>query len=163
MVFVSKAEVANWAGIGWLARLTGTLFVERTARDAGRQKEMMERRIASGDRLMLFPEGTSTDGLRVLPFKPTLFAAAMSDATLSVQPITVAYHAPPGADRRFYGWWGDMDFGPHLLQVLASPRQGRVTVEWHQPLSMADFSDRKLLAKAAEDSVRSVHASAMEA
>ncbi len=163
LVFVSKAEVARWPGIGWLARLTGTVFVERAAREAGQQKAILESRIDAGDRLLLFPEGTSTDGQRVLPFKPTLFAAAMSGSDLFVQPVTVAYEAPAMQDRRFYGWWGDMDFGPHLVQVLAARRGGRVVVTWHPPLGVAQFADRKTLAKEAEHLVRSAHPGASQA
>jgi len=74
---------------------------------------------------------------------------------LWVQPVSVVYTAPEGASERFYGWWGDMDFGIHLAKVLAAPRQGAVEVIWHRPLEVATFSDRKALAKAAEDAVRS--------
>ncbi len=163
LVFVSKAEVADWPGIGWLARLTGTVFVERAAREAGQQKAILETRIAAGNRLLFFPEGTSSDGLRVLGFKPTLFAALFSGNPASVQPVTVAYHAPEGCDPRFYGWWGDMDFGPHLMQLLAFPRFGNVIVTWHPALSVADFPDRKALAKAAEAQVRLAHPNGADA
>jgi 1-acyl-sn-glycerol-3-phosphate acyltransferase len=73
MYFVAKAEVAGWGGIGWLARGTGTVFVRRDRTEAARQAAMFERRLHAGHRLLFFPEGTSTDGLRVLPFRPTLF------------------------------------------------------------------------------------------
>ena len=64
------------------------------------------------------------------------------------------YHAPDGADPRFYGWWGDMEFGPHLLATLAAARQGGVQVIYHPPVRVADFADRKALAKAMEEQVR---------
>ena len=73
--FVSKAEVSGWPGIGWLARATGTVFINRDRREARAQTEVFEDRLLQGHRLLFFPEGTSTDGLRVLPFKTTLFAA----------------------------------------------------------------------------------------
>ena len=76
----------------------------------------------------------------------------MSDA--KVQPVTVVYTAPEGRDPRFYGWWGDMGFGPHLVQLLASSGSGQVTVTWHAPLKVSEFADRKALARAAEDRVR---------
>ncbi len=160
LYFVSKAEVAAWPGIGWLARATGTVFVRRTKRDAGVQKAIFEDRLRAGHRLLFFPEGTSTDGRRVLAFKPTLFAAFYSDQTpddLWVQPVTVVYHAPKGRDARFYGWWGDMDFGPHLLQVLAQSPQGRVEVTWHDPLRVGDLGDRKAMARVTEAAVRGAH------
>ena len=159
LFFVSKAEVAGWPGIGWLARITGTVFVRRNRQEADRQRALLEGRIAEGHRLLFFPEGTSTDGRRVLPFKPTLFAALFSEALsdIQVQPVSVVYAAPDGRDPRFYGWWGDMEFGPHLLHVLAARRQGKVEVVWHPPLQVADFIDRKTLAHAAEQVVRKGH------
>ncbi len=164
--FVSKSEVSAWPGIGWLARATGTVFIRRSARDAAKQKRTFEERLTLGHKLLFFPEGTSTDGLRVLPFKPTLFAAFFAPELREitwVQPVTVAYTAPDGAETRFYGWWGDMDFGPHLLKTLAASKQGRVDVTWHDPLKVADFPDRKALAKAAEIAVRSAHTPSLEA
>ncbi len=84
--------------------------------------------------LLFFPEGTSSDGRRVLPFKPTLFQGFLADdlpAGLAIQPVSAVYHAPPGQDPRFYGWWADMDLGPHLLSILAARRHGHVTVRLH--------------------------------
>ncbi|MFB2595457.1 lysophospholipid acyltransferase family protein [Paracoccus sp. p4-l81] len=154
--FVSKAEVAAWPGIGWLARATGTVFIRREARDAKLQQQMFEDRLRAGHRLAFFPEGTSTDGLRVLPFKPTLFAAFYShglDRVMQVQPVTLIYRAPPGQPARFYGWWADMDFGSHLLKVMAAPRQGSIELRFARPLDVS-MGDRKTLARAAEQAVR---------
>lgn len=148
LVFVSKSEVAGWAGIGILARAVGTVFITRKGSEALAQARVLEDRLRAGDRLLFFPEGTSSDSLRVLPFKPTLFAAFFADGLrerLNVQPVSVVYHAPKGLDARFYGWWGDMEFAPHLLQVLAHPG-GAVTVTFHTPVAVADFADRKALA-----------------
>lgn len=155
--FVSKSEVAGWAGIGWLARATGTVFINRDGREAQAQKTLFENRLRQGHRLLFFPEGTSTDGLRILPFKSTLFAAFFAhglEQVLSIQPVSVRYHAPEGADPRLYGWWGDMGFGPHFLQTLARLRQGRVEVTFHDPVRVADFADRKLLAAHCEARIR---------
>ncbi len=155
--FVAKVEVAGWPAIGWLARATGTLFIKRDPRDAVAQVQVFRERLALGHTLLFFPEGTSTDGLRVLGFKPTLFAAFFADGlreTLSVQPVTVVYAAAPGTDPRQYGWWGNMEFGPHLLSTLAAARQGSVTVIYHSPMRVADFTDRKALAAAVESAVR---------
>ncbi|WP_417721239.1 lysophospholipid acyltransferase family protein [Salipiger sp.] len=159
--FVSKAEVARWPFIGWMARATGTLFISRDPRDAARQKRLFEERLLHGHRLLFFPEGTSTDGLQVLPFKSTLFAALFEQRLrhlAQVQAVSVIYRAPPGADPRFYGWWGDMGFGPHLLQVLAAPRQGTVELIYHAPVRADDFPNRKSLARHVEEQVRRGHA-----
>jgi 1-acyl-sn-glycerol-3-phosphate acyltransferase len=155
--FVSKSEVANWPAIGWLARATGTVFIQRKGSEALAQKNLFEARLRAGHKLLFFPEGTSTDGLRVLPFKSTLFAAFFADGLdriLWVQPVSLRYVAPKGADPRFYGWWGDMDFGSHLLQTLARFRQGRVVVRFGDPVRVSDFANRKALAEHCENVVR---------
>ncbi len=155
--FVSKAEVARWPGIGWLARATGTLFIRREARDARLQKELFEARLRAGHHLCFFPEGTSTDGQRVLDFKPTLFAGFFAHGLaeiLSIQPVTLVYSAPAGEDARFFGWWGEMAFFPHLLRVAAARRRGTVLVLFHEPLEVAAQGDRKALARACEAAVR---------
>ncbi|KMW56727.1 1-acyl-sn-glycerol-3-phosphate acyltransferase [Candidatus Rhodobacter oscarellae] len=155
--FVSKSEVAGWPGIGWLARATGTVFISRDPMQARAQRGVFEDRLRVGHHLLFFPEGTSTDGARVLPFKSTLFAAFFTrDAPqdLAIQPVSVRYAAPAGLDPRYYGWWGDMDFGPHLLKLLASGAPGGVAVRYHAALKAAEFADRKALATAAEAAVR---------
>jgi lyso-ornithine lipid O-acyltransferase len=156
--FVSKAEVAGWPGIGWLARATGTVFIRRNPREAHEHVEVFQRRLAAGHRLVFFPEGTSTDGQRVLPFKTTLFEAFLDAdlrSILTIQPVSVTYHAPQGEDPRFHGWWGSMHFGPHLARVLAAPKPGAVRVVYHPGLRAAGFANRKSLARAAELKVRS--------
>ena len=154
--FVSKAEVAAWPGINILTGVTDTHFVARDPRLARAQAEEFATRTRAGHRLLFFPEGTSTDGRRVLPFKPTLFQGFLAPelpAGLAIQPMTAIYHAPPGADPRFYGWWGEMDLGSHLLAVLAAPRQGRVDIVLHPPIPVAGL-DRKSLSRAAETAIR---------
>ena len=155
--FVSKAEVADWPAIGWLARATGTVFIARKGTEAKVQQQVFEDRLRAGHKLCFFPEGTSTDALRVLPFKSSLFQAFYThglDRVMFIQPVTVIYHAPPGEDARYYGWWGDMEFGPHLLMTLAARRQGRVEVVFHDPVPVDAFPDRKALAAHCEAAVR---------
>ena len=155
--FVSKAEVAKWPGIGWLARATGTVFINRRQAEARAQKTLFETRLDAQHLLLFFPEGTSSDGRRVLPFKSTLFAAFFAPELrerMKIQPVSAVYLAPEGEDLRFYGWWGDMDFAPHLLKALAAPRNGTVEVHYHPPVAVADFADRKALAKHLGDVVR---------
>lgn len=155
--FVAKDEIAGWPGIGWLARATGTVFIRREAREAAAQKLLFEARLRAGHHLCFFPEGTSSDGVRVLPFKPTLFAAFFADGLadiLSIQPVTLTYIAPKGRDARFYGWWGDLGFGEHLLRVLAQPRQGQVEVVFHAPVRISEAGGRKQLARQCETAVK---------
>jgi 1-acyl-sn-glycerol-3-phosphate acyltransferase len=162
--FVSKSEVAHWPGIGWLARATGTVFIERNPARARQQTDLFQQRLLAGHKLLFFPEGTSTDGFQVLPFKTTLFQAFLMPTLreqLHIQPVAVIYRAPQGADPRYYGWWGDMDFGTHLLATLAPARPGGVEVIYGMPLRVADFADRKALAAACEAAVRAAHNTAI--
>ena len=155
--FVAKAEVAGWPGVNWLAKATGTVFVRRDRREAGAQIEIFRRRLRAGHKLLFFPEGTSTDGRRVLPFKTTLFAAFFDGElheTMLIQPVSVIYRAPPGEDPRFFGWWGEMDLGSSLVKALAQAPQGRVDMVYHPALRVADYPDRKALARALEEAVR---------
>lgn len=158
--FVAKSEVARWPGIGWLARATGTVFIRRDRREAAAQAKLFEERLTGGHRLLFFPEGTSTDSRRILPFNPTLFAAFFAPAlreAIWIQPVTVIYTAPEGGPAEFYGWWAQMDFAPHFVKVLSARRQGSVEVIYHEPLKVADFVDRKALCTAADIAVRTPH------
>ncbi|WP_298863479.1 lysophospholipid acyltransferase family protein [uncultured Sulfitobacter sp.] len=158
--FVSKSEVASWPGIGWLARATGTVFIERNPKNARAQTEVFRDRLLAGHKLLFFPEGTSTDGLQVLAFKTTLFQSFFAEDLrnkIAVQPVSVHYCAPPKMDARFYCWWGEMTFGTHLLATLGTHRQGSVRVIYHAPLQVSDFANRKALSAACEAVVREGH------
>jgi 1-acyl-sn-glycerol-3-phosphate acyltransferase len=155
--FVSKSEVSGWPVIGFIGRAIGTMFIERRPVEARRQTEALHARLRRGDRLCIFPEGTSTDGAEVLPFKSALFGVFLAPdlhGALWVQPVSVRYRPRPGLPEAFYGWWGDMDFGSHLKAVLASSSGGVVDVAFHAPLRAADFANRKALADAACAAVR---------
>lgn len=158
--FVAKSEVAGWAGIGWLARATGTVFIARKGSEARAQAAMFEQRLHAGHRLLFFPEGTSTDVVRTVPFKSTLFAAFFAEGLrdrLSIQPVSVVYRSPPGQDPRLFGWWGDMQFGPHFLRILATGSHGLAEVTFHDPVAVAAFPDRKGLAAHCESVIRTAH------
>ncbi|HEU0221317.1 MAG TPA: lysophospholipid acyltransferase family protein [Paracoccaceae bacterium] len=158
VIFLAKSEVRHWPVIGLMAAVAGTMFIERKTTAAKRQQEEMRARIAHGQLLCFFPEGTSTDGLRVLPFKSTLFAALHSPElrdNVWVQPATILYEAPRGRPRNLYGWWGTMPFGRHVWDIVTSSFGGRVTVIFHPPVRAADFADRKALAKRCGDAVAS--------
>ncbi len=155
--FVAKAEVRNWPLIGFLGRITGTLFIERRQSHAKKHQQALLERLERGDQLCFFPEGTSTDGMRVLKFRSTLFSVFHTPELIEhvwVQPATVTYFAPKSEIPEFYGWWGDMGFLAHILTVLACPRGGRVRVTFHEPVRAADFESRKALAAYCEDVVR---------
>lgn len=156
--FVAKRDVNGWPFFGSLARLQRTVFVDRTRRHAtGLVRDEMRARLLAGDLLVLFPEGTSSDGRRVLPFKSSFFAAADIEGVL-VQPVTLAYVGQwnlPMSRRRLpsFAWYGDMDLVPHLLGALeAGPLE--VTVVCHPVLSLGGEVSRKALALHAEEQVR---------
>lgn len=160
---VSKAEVRAWPGIGLIGRAIGTMFIDRRPAEAKRQEAELRTRLGRGDRMALFPEGTSTDGQRVLPFKSALFGVFFAPGVgeaVAVQPVTIAYRPRPGLPVAFYGWWGEMDFASHARDVLARSTGGVVALTFHPPLTLADFADRKALAQAAEAAVRGGRAEA---
>jgi 1-acyl-sn-glycerol-3-phosphate acyltransferase len=153
--FIAKAEVARWPLFGTLARLQRTVFVDRRAPKAKAQGSQIARRLAAGDDLVLFPEGTSGDGMRVLPFKSALFGVAemMPDGrAVALQPVSIAYTKLNGLPMgRFYrpwiAWYGDMEMASHLWALLGL---GTITVsvEFHPPVSAAAYASRKALSEA---------------
>lgn len=162
--FVSKSEVAGWPVIGTIARLGRSVFVSRDRAATVREGRDMQSRLAAGDNLILFPEGTSSDGSRVLPFHSTFFVLAKPPARADappvpldrmplIQPISVVYDRlggmPVGRNARpVFAWFGDMNLARHAWR-LAQCRGMRATVLLHEPIDPADFPSRKALADAA--------------
>lgn len=151
-VFVAKSEVASWPLVGALGRVMGTLFIDRgRKRDVVRVIGAIERELARGERVILFAEGTSTRGDRVLPFKSSLFEAAVR----SERPVACAslhYATPPGAAPADLAvcWWGDMTFPDHVYALLQLPCFEAVVRFAPQPLA---GRDRKQLARGARESI----------
>jgi lyso-ornithine lipid O-acyltransferase len=156
--FIAKKEVSSWPFFSSLARLQRTVFVDRDRRHAtGSSRNDMQARLRQGDILVLFPEGTSSDGRRILPFKSSFFGAAEIEGVL-VQPVSLAYRGQRNLpmNRRLmpsYAWYGDMDLAPHLLEALAAGPV-EVAVICHPPLSLSGELTRKALARHAEEEVR---------
>ncbi|MEO1194121.1 MAG: lysophospholipid acyltransferase family protein [Pseudomonadota bacterium] len=151
--FVAKAEVRTWPIFGWLARLQRSVFVERRVQRTASARDDMAQRLEDGDSLILFAEGTSSDGNRVLPFKSALFAAAAirpKGEDLVVQPVSIAYSHLDGMPmgrflRPYFAWYGDMDMAGHIWDTFGLGRV-TVTVEFHPPVTLAQFGSRKALA-----------------
>lgn len=167
LAFVAKSEVNAWPLFGLLARLQNTIFVRRgdKARAFG-DRDLIRARIKAGDGIIIFPEGTSSDGNRVLSFKSALLSAAEWPSEkenngvedTQVQPVSIGYVArygiPMGRETRpSYAWYGDMDLVPHLWEAFASGPVD-VVVEFHKPLSVKEAGGRKRLAEQAERIVR---------
>lgn len=117
-VFVSKSEVKHWPVFGWFARLAGTLFVNRTRRsDVPRMNALIESSLAAGNVVVLFPEGTSWNGLEVLPFKSSLLEPVVG----TPHPISVGflkYSLADGDPANDVCYWADMTFFPHLVKLM---------------------------------------------
>jgi 1-acyl-sn-glycerol-3-phosphate acyltransferase len=122
-VFVAKRELVDWPVIGYLARITGTIFVDRRrARDAVRVLDSIDERIADGEGVVLVPEGTSSGGDDVYPLRPALFEWAVRSG-YPVRAATIGYRSPPGGPPASEAicWWGDMSFLPHLIRLCGLP------------------------------------------
>lgn len=146
--FVSKAEVAGWPLIGWVAKLGRCVFVSRNRSRTGDEADEMARRLQAGEGLILFPEGTTSDGTRVLPFRSSFFAVASHAA--QVQPATVVYdrmgYLPAcRRDRPLFAWYGDMETASHAWRLLR--RTGtRATVVLHEAFAPTALPNRKTMA-----------------
>ena len=171
--FIAKSEVASWPLMGTFARLQRSVFVERAARrKSGAQVGEIAGRIADGDPMVLFAEGTTGDGNLVLPFNSTLFGAAQmaldagdAAAPVTIQPVAIAYtrlHGLP-MGRRMRGhaaWVGEQTLAPHVLSLL---RTGGLDVEVHfgEPVVFGPGASRKVVAREVEACVRAMMAQAL--
>ena len=157
--FVAKAEVAGWPLFGLLAKLQRTVFVDRKRGSTREQRDGIAARLAAGDNLMLFPEGTSDDGNRLLPFRSALFSVAEmredGRPPLVVQPVSLAYTRLDGFPigyglRPLVAWYGDMAMGGHLWR-LAGLGKLTATVAFHPPVTIAEF--RSLVAPSSDTGI----------
>jgi 1-acyl-sn-glycerol-3-phosphate acyltransferase len=175
VVFVAKSEVARWPVFGWLAKLQRTVFIDRERRQkTGAATEEIAGRLLGGDAVVLFAEGTSSDGTRILPFKSALIGAvhhALGASThhdrITVQPMSLAYTRFDGlpvgrALRERVAWYGDADLIPHFIGVLASGAID-VTVSWGEAVALDINTDRKQIARDAEAAVRRMTVAALRA
>lgn len=150
--FVAKSEVADWPVLGWLSKIQNTVFIRRRRHAASGQRDELKTRLAQGDSLILFPEGTSGCGNHTLQFKSALFGVVEGDdpqLPFPVQPVSVVYTKFGGlpmdrAHRPFVAWYGDMELAPHLWRLLGL---GEISVDviFHNPLTINDFPSRKAL------------------
>jgi len=161
--FIAKSEVASWPILGRYARFQNTLFFERKAGRAREQLNIMKGHLQESKSLTLFPEGTSTDGAHVEPFKSSLFEAAnISSQEVAIQPVTIAYTHYNGQKmdqsmRDHYAWYADMPFLSHFLDVLKLKKVD-VKVQFHPVCYLEQFDTRKACA----DHCQTVVASQLE-
>jgi 1-acyl-sn-glycerol-3-phosphate acyltransferase len=173
VVFVAKREVATWPVFGLLARLQRSVFVDRARRHKTRDVNgEIARRLAGGDAVLLFAEGTSSDGNRVLAFRTALIGSARDAIAEAghvervwIQPLSVAYTAMLGLplgrqNRGAVAWYGLTSLLPHLRQLVARGAID-VTVSWGDPVPYDESSDRKAVARRLEDTVRAMTVAAL--
>ncbi|CAN1569591.1 PlsC 1-acyl-sn-glycerol-3-phosphate acyltransferase [Rhabdaerophilaceae bacterium] len=154
--FIAKSEVGTWPFVRTLARLQRSVFVERDRRaKTGAVNAEIAGRLEKGDAMVLFAEGTTSDGLRVLPFRSAILGAAQG-GEMQLQPLAIRYIKRAGlpigrAEMPEIAWYGDMDLGPHLAELLAGPPIiVKVCLGSAQPVER----DRKAQARSLETSVR---------
>ena len=153
-VFVSKAEVEQWPIIGRYARWAGSVFVRRHDQaDAARANASVAESLKIGVPVMLFPEGTTTDGQSVLRFHSTMLQPAI-DAGAQVTPCCIRYELDDGAVEREVCWWGDMALLPHVLNLLAK-KTIRATIAFGKP--MPATGDRQQLSQTLHGQVLHLH------
>lgn len=159
--FVSKAEVGTWPLIRTVARLGRTVFVSRRRSETGRERDELAARLAAGDSIILFPEGTTSDGGRILPFRSALLGMVETGPEAKgpplVQPISLVFDRLDGLpvgriNRAHFAWYGDMAIAGHAWTLL-SRRSSGATVLLHPPLDPGSFPSRKALADAAFEAV----------
>ncbi len=152
--FVAKAEVADWPLFGYLTRLQGTLFIDRrNKKGAAEQGAAMISVMREQKNIVLFPEGTSTNGSEVKFFKSGLLQSVlnMNDVDVVIQPVSIACYGKNGIQNR-YAWYGDMTLMPHLWKVFETSGL-RVVFTFHEPFKASRFADRKELGEYARRQV----------
>lgn len=147
--FIAKGEVGQWPGVSIVAKLGRTLFVSRRAAAAAKENADLLDRLRRGDSLVLFPEGTTSDGTRVMPFRSAFLAVAETEVPHVIQPFTIVYdeldYLPVRrADRALFAWFGDMELASHFGRI-ARHRGLRVTIQLHPPFDPAARLNRKVI------------------
>jgi 1-acyl-sn-glycerol-3-phosphate acyltransferase len=152
--FVAKAEIAGWPFISWIAKLGRTVFVSRNKGGIERERDSLEGRLAAGDNIILFPEGTTSDGTRILRFQSSFLAIAAAPAKPLIQLVTIVYDGLDGLpvrrrDRPVIAWYGDMDMASHYPGI-GRHRSLHATVILDPAIQPGAYPNRKALSAALE-------------
>lgn len=156
--FVAKKEVAKWPIMGWLATKQGTIYIDRSRNAIADGTNQLIEYLDQGESLILFPEGTTSDGCRILPFGSSFFDVAMKKNVI-VQPITITYAGWDGLPmprymRKFCGWFSpDIDMISHLWSMTQWGTV-QVIVDLHPPMDPQTFTSRKALSLASFEAVQ---------
>lgn len=157
--FTPKREIARWPVIGFLTNLSRPIYINREDRRSIREAQgAMQQAIEEGRNIVLFPEATTSDGSKVLPFKSGMLSVA-EGKPIKVQPVSIAYLKESGKPvtdqetRDHYAWYGDMALVPHLWQLFGI-RHSQAGIVFHPPVQADRFESRKQLTAYVEDQVR---------
>ena len=171
IAYVSKSEVAKWPLVGIAAKMQRTVFVDRARRhQTGDAIAEMVHRLAGGTSVVLFAEGTSSDGNRVLPFRSALVgavkeASARAESGILIQPMSICYTGLNGIPmgrlhRPTVAWYGDLDFMPHIKALMARGAVDAV-ISYGEPIAADGTADRKAMTRSLEGAVRSITAATL--
>lgn len=155
--FIAKKEVEGWPLFGLLGKMGRTLYISRAPADAAKATKMLSDRLEEGLPLIVFAEGTSTNGMQVLPFKSSFFEIFLNKE-IRIQPFTVSVLEVDGqkadspAVRDQYAWHGDMTLEPHLW-CFAKGKGAVIKVSFQEPILSTSFIDRKSLSNACYNGV----------
>jgi len=144
--FVARADIKEWPILGKLAQIGDTIFVERLKKTVSLEKDVIEKTINNGEKVILFPEGTTSDGNRVLDFKSSLMSS-VENKDYIVQPVVISYHGINGVPltrwlKPIIAWYGDMEFKTHLINLIGLSSIS-AKVKFLSPINSKDFNDRK--------------------
>ncbi len=162
--FVAKSEVENWVLFGFLAKLGRTIFISRKRSDSFDQKNKIFKSLSSNEKIFIFPEGTTSDGNRVLDFKSSSFSALEGQNSI-IQPIVLVYSDLNGIPinrwlRPLIAWYGDMDLKPHL-STIAHLKPIKARLIYLDKVNAKNFSNRKDLSKYLENKIKKVYSRAL--
>ena len=159
IIFVAKSDVKKMPGLGFLASIANTVFIDRNPQKISKDSFILRKKIENGELICFFPEGTSTDGLRVLKFKSGFFQLLFDGIynqnkyIKKVQPLSIYYKVHnKNLSKDFYGWWGSMSIISHITKILCLS-SGSVELKFHDSLNSEEFNDRKEIALAAENTI----------
>ena len=159
IIFVAKSDVKKMPGLGFLAGIANTVFIDRNPQKISKDSLILKKKIEKGELICFFPEGTSTDGLRVLKFKSGFFKLLFDRINnqnkyiKKVQPLSIYYKVHnKNLPKDFYGWWGSMSIISHITKILCLS-SGSVELKFHDSLNSEEFNDRKEIALAAENTI----------
>lgn len=161
--FVAKADIAGWPIFGFLAKLGGTTFISRKRSLVKQQMELFQKQLIKGEHMLLFPEGTTSNGREILPFKSSLLNVLYNEGMHNIQVVPVCIHyvaingqrCPDNKDA--VAWYGDMELAPHLWDVLKL-KSIDVVVHMTPPVQHNSFADAKKLTAQCEDTIRDAFA-----